>query len=342
MNDEIYVVAELSDGRILPATHETLAFARGLAAIDPISIRMILPHTDKSSSARELAQKTGLDVIVLAGPDLESYNAEVWVSALASLLAERKPRYVCIPHTSRGCDFAPGLAIRMGAACITAVEGVRRCQGAVCFTRSIFNGKIGMNLVLQTDCAVLTVLPGTFDTQKLSEEYPLCSPAPGTTPHESSEALVEVFPAAARARRIRTLAVIPEMDSDLELTLADVIVSAGRGIGTEEGIEWIRHLAGLFSKSAVGCSRALCDLGWLDYKHQVGLTGKTVAPKLYMACGISGAVQHVAGMRTSKTIVAVNKDPQAAIFRVADIGIVEDLTTFIPLLLETVRDRNLL
>jgi electron transfer flavoprotein alpha subunit len=127
---------------------------------------------------------------------------------------------------------------------------------------------------------------------------------------------------------------IPAEERDLDLSIADVIVSAGRGIGNEENLALIRQLAGLFSKSAIGCSRTVCDRGWLGYQHQIGLTGKTVSPKLYIACGISGAIQHVTGMSGSKYVVAVNKDPGAAIFQVADVGIVEDLTIFIPLVID--------
>jgi electron transfer flavoprotein alpha subunit len=121
---------------------------------------------------------------------------------------------------------------------------------------------------------------------------------------------------------------------DAPITEAEVIVSAGRGIRKKENLELIERLAGLFSRSAVGGSRSVCDLGWLEYSRQVGITGKTVAPKLYIACGISGASQHIAGMKDSQLIIAINSDPGAAIFSIADYGIVEDLTTFIPLVIE--------
>jgi electron transfer flavoprotein alpha subunit len=132
------------------------------------------------------------------------------------------------------------------------------------------------------------------------------------------------------------------MHHDSTLKDAEVIVSAGRGVGKKENIALIKELAALFPRSAVGASRQACDLGWLEYKHQVGTTGQTVAPKLYIACGISGAIQHVSGMKKAQNIIAINNDPHAAIFHVAHICIVEDLVSFIPLLIEELKGLELL
>jgi electron transfer flavoprotein alpha subunit len=345
MNDEILVIAELSDGRVLPVTYELITFARALAGDDSAAVHIMAAGREVQALARDLAHETSMDVVALEGDALDPYNAETWMSALTPRIAARKPRYICIPHTSRGCDFAPGLAVRLGAACITAVEDFRRQDGIVSFARSIYNGKIRMHIAPQTDVTVLCVLPGAFKAATEYQGIPDPLPLPGMKQDEyfqdpGSSGQVEVLKSQDRPQKIRTLGLIPIAALDLDLALADVIVSAGRGIGAGENLEWIRRLAGLFSKSAVGCSRAVCDLGWLDHKHQVGLTGRTVAPKLYIACGISGAVQHIAGMRGSRFIIAINTDPRAAIFQVADAGIVEDLTTFIPLVLEQARDLN--
>jgi len=339
MNDEILVIAELSGGRVLPVTYELIAFARALAGDDSTAVHIMAAGRDVEALARDLAHETGMDIVALEGDALEPYNAETWMAALAPRIAERKPRYICIPHTSRGCDFAPGLAVRLGAACITAVEDFRRQDGVMSFARSIYNGKIRTHIAPQTDVAVLCVLPGAFKAAIEYQGIPDPSPLPGMKQDEyfqdpGASGHVEVLKSQDRPQKIRALGVIPSAAQDIDLALADVIVSAGRGIGAGENLELIRRLAGLFSKSAIGCSRAVCDLGWLDHKHQVGMTGRTVAPKLYIACGISGAVQHIAGMRGSRFIVAVNKDPRAAIFQVADIGVVEDMNTFIPLLIE--------
>jgi electron transfer flavoprotein alpha subunit len=339
MNREIIVIAELSDGRLLPVTHELIAFARALAGDDSTAVCVMVPGREVQALACDLAHETGLDIAALEGDGLDPYNAEAWVAALTPRISARNPRYICIPHTSRGCDFAPALAVRLGAACITAVEDLRRQDGVVSFARSIFNGKIRMYMAPQSGMAVLTVLPGASASLKPCHGRSDASPSPGVTDGVFSGAFeqaghVEVIKVSGRPERTRGLGVIAAEIQGLDLAAADVIVSAGRGIGVAENLKWIFRLAALFPKSAVGCSRPVCDQEWLGYKHQVGLTGRTVAPNLYIACGISGAVQHIAGMRDSRFIVAVNKDPRAAIFQVADIGIVEDLNTFIPLLLQ--------
>jgi electron transfer flavoprotein alpha subunit len=368
MDRDIVVIAESTAGRALPATHELVAFARALAeSADRVCI--VLPGRNVEAAAHALARETGADCIALEGDALEPYNAEAWTGALASRLAALKPRYVCLSHTSRGCDFAPALAVRLGAACITAIEGVRRMNGIIGFDRSIFNGKIRMHLAPQTDTAVLTLLPGVFAAAKAADgSSPARSPVDGQRPApvpgmtdgpppeafetdgESPEASavgmrfpvppatagrVDVFPFHGLPQRIRALGVAAAEIQDLDLTLADVIVCAGRGVGSAENIDGVRRLAALFPKSALACSRPVCDLGWMDYRHQVGLTGRTVAPKLYIACGVSGAAQHLAGMRGAGFVVAVNKDPHAAIFQVADVGVVEDLAAFIPLLISS-------
>jgi electron transfer flavoprotein alpha subunit len=345
MNREILVIAEMSDGRPASLTHDVIAFARMLAGDDSAALCIMVPGGEIRAFAHDLAHETGLHVVALEGDGLDPYTAEAWMTAMTPRISARKPRYICIPHTSRGCDYAPALAVRLGAACITAVEDLRRQDGMVSFARSSLNGKIRMWLTPQSSMTVLTVLPGACAWMKTCFERHDASPAPGMTDGGLSRTgqqagHVEVLKAFERPERTRGLGVIAaEEIQGLDLATADVIVSAGRGVGDADNLKWILRLAALFPKSAVGCSRPVCDLGWLGYKHQVGLTGRTVTPKLYFACGISGAVQHIAGMRNSRFIVAVNKDPRAAIFQVADVGIVEDLNTFLPLLIEKATHR---
>lgn len=336
MNDEILVIAELSGEKIIPATYETIDFALTFGKISSCTVRLIVLGKDVKTAALKLSQQSGLDVVALADDTLVSYNSAIWTAVLTSFIAKNKPRYVCIPHTSRGADFAPALAVRLGASCVTAAESVMRQNDKMCFARSIFNGKIRMTLAAKTDSAIITVVPGLGERTVKFPRYKPASFADGGAQKVSFPDVEEFLQVMQRPEKVRALGEIPAAAQDLDLTLAEVIVSAGRGIGTQENIELIRRLAGLFAKSALGCSRSLCDLGWLDYKHQIGLTGKTVAPRLYIACGISGAAQHAAGMRGSRLIAAINKDPQAAIFQIADIGIVDDLNVFVPLLLDKV------
>jgi electron transfer flavoprotein alpha subunit len=293
------VIAELFEGCIQPATIESIA--------------------------RELALGSGFDVTALEGEGLNPYSAEAFREALVPVLAAKKPKYICLPHTARGCDLAPGLAIALGAACITAVEGLHEVGESVTFLRSLFKGKVIMETASETETTVLTVLPGAFKKRDL---------APGR------EGDLEVLHTACAPHRTKPLGLAAAGVEQLNLSEAEIIVSAGKGLGNEENLDLLRQLAALFPKAAIGGSRLVCDLGWLGYQHQIGITGKTVAPRLYIACGISGAIQHVSGMQDSQCIVAINKDPHAAIFRVADYIIVEDLLTFIPLLIETSRGKS--
>jgi len=180
---------------------------------------------------------------------------------------------------------------------------------------NIYNGKIELRLAPLSHTTVVTVLPGAFKAEKRKSR----SPGP-----------VEFYSNRAVPKRTRPLGVKRVRQEDAGLAQADVVVAAGRGLGKVENLAMIRKLADLFPRSAVAGSRPICDQGWMDYKRQVGLTGATVSPKLYLACGISGAIQHTTGMQGSGFVVAISTDPDAAIFDMAHVCIVEDLTTFIP------------
>jgi len=365
MERTICVIAEISDGRIPPATDEAVAFARRLSGLTGLKVRILALQPPGSGAADALAAATGLPVTALIGPALVAYGAEAWLAALMPLLESFTPAFICIPHTATGADYAPALAVRLKAACITAVEGCRRDAAAVVFTRSLCKGKLKMAVASTADACVVTLLPGATAAavppnaeratpeEGAAQETPILTaetpggkdPAAGTdTPTGQPQALpdvpVTVVPCVCAPVRTRPLGRIPAPETDLDLNAAEVVVAAGKGLGREENLALIRRLAAIFPKGAVGASRLVCDAGWLPYPHQVGVTGKTVAPRLYLACGISGTIQHVTGMRGSSCIIAINTDPKAAIFQVAHYGIVEDLTTFIPLLLDLVKMRE--
>lgn len=321
---KILVLMEQSGGMISRASYDAVFCAREIGAGDYGRVGLIVTGDDPTPLARKLAKETGLDVTALSSPHLASYNGEVLKKVLATLLRERPPRYLCIPHTATGCDLAPALALRLNAACITGIETVRREGEEIFFLRPVFKGKFYEEVRASAQTTVITVLPGMVKDALLP-----------VSPGE-----ITIVPAAGGPGRIRALGRVAAREDDYDLSLAEVIVAAGRGIGAPENLPLVEALAGLFSRSALGASRAVCDLGWLDHKHQVGITGKIVAPKMYLACGISGTAQHLAGMRGSPCIVAINRDPGAPIFRVAHYGILEDLTTFIPLMLELAGGEN--
>ncbi len=325
MERKLVIVAEHAEGKLKAVTHELVTFARKLQLRVPVGIMMVVLGHDTAGPAYEAAETTGLDVTAIKAPGLESYNCETYKTILGNLLEELNPVYVCIAHTTQGADFAPALAVRLNAACITAVERLYWEDTKVLFIRAIAGGKLEAQVLSTADVTILTVQPGMFKASTPS-------PAPGG---------VRLRTISFSPAKIRNLATRPGMAGDSALSDAKVIVSAGRGIGKKENLEVIYELARVLPRSAVAGSRPVCDIGWLEYKQQVGQTGATVAPNLYIACGISGAMQHVVGMRGSGFIVAINSDPTAAIFNIADVCVVEDLGTFMPSLLqELARRRN--
>lgn len=310
------VIGEIRMGRITQETYEAISFARECSG--GLLPCVLLPGKDVRRAAEELADKTGCPLWILQGDHLETFNAEHYCSAVIEALQGMSHHMVCLPHSSMGLDLAPMLAVKLGAAFIPAVEEV----GGKGFTRAVSAGRYLAEITPQTDLVVVTVQAGA---------YPPYSS--GTGPGGP----IKEIRVSHRETRSRFLEGHDPVHRDSSLKDAEVIVSAGRGIGKKENVELIRELATCFPRSAVGASRPVCDLGWMEHGRQVGSTGQTVAPKLYIACGISGAIQHVAGMKGAHTIVAINTDPDAAIFRVAHICIVEDITTFIPVLVEELK-----
>jgi electron transfer flavoprotein alpha subunit len=319
MRKNIAVIAEHSGDQVKSITYEMVAFAKRIQQATTQTIKVIIIGSDTGDLALEIVKRTGLDVIAAQIPDATSYSSELYCGLLTKLFADILPEYVCIAHTTQGLDYAPALAAKLNAACITGIEDVILKEDRLCFARPLYGGKLTARVVPLAEISILTILPGAFKPAKE------CDTAPGN---------ISVKAMRIRVLRSRALG-IKQAESDTAGILeAKVIVAAGQGIGDKENLGLIQQLASLFSKSAVAGSRIVCDQGWLEYRNQVGITGATVSPQLYIACGISGAIQHVVGMRGSEFIVAINKDPAAAIFQVADICIVEDLTTFIPAFIE--------
>jgi electron transfer flavoprotein alpha subunit len=320
-SQSIVVIAEISEGQVRPITYELAAFACALKNdMTSADIKIVVIGDAISRKCEIIAGKTGLSVFGINVPELNGYNAEVYKYVLAEVLSELRPSHVCAAHSAQGLDFAPGLAVRLGAACVTGVEAIVKLDQGICFRRAVSGGKIMADVHADSQMVVLCVQPGSFTGDSKD------AAAPGTVTKRMMEsASRKSFPCGV-IRKSMDVSAVAE---------ADVIVAAGRGIGDREHLDLIYRLAALFPKSAVAGSRIVCDLGWLDYAQQIGVTGSTVAPNLYIACGISGAIQHISGMRGSGFIAAINTDPKAAIFNVSDVCIVEDLTSFIPILIET-------
>jgi electron transfer flavoprotein alpha subunit len=320
---QIAVIAEHRQGVPTPGTLETLSFARELERLLDLETKIIILGKSIGGLTSGIAGMTGREVIGIEGENLELYNCEAYLAGLEKPLEELDPAYICIPHSAMGYDLAPRLAIRRKSSCITAVEEIAKEGESITFSRSQWNGKIILEMAPLAKRAILTVLPGSWPE---FDEKP------------EKRGAVTISCTTTEVKNSRTTEIKEAKRSGVDLTKAEVIVSVGKGLGKEENLPLIYNLSKLFPKSAVGASRSACDAGWLDYGHQIGITGKTVSPKLYIACGISGSTQHIAGMKGSQMVVAINTDSAASIFSVADYCIVEDIATFIPCVIESYHD----
>lgn len=315
----ILIIIDTISNKPPASSFELVSFAEKLAAIDHMPITIIIAG-ENTREAAEKAALFGHDVIGLDHDDFRYPNPDLLANQVTALIDEIHPAYVCLQHTVRGCQTAARISVPAGFRCITAVESFSLTDNKLSFRRSMYNGKINADLLPGAGQSTVTVLPGAF-------------PIPDMTSKKRPSGNMQIRKTTASSA-YRPLGIRESAEENVRLEESDVIISAGRGIGARENLELVRAVARLFPNAAVGASRTICDLKWLPFAHQVGVTGKTVSPKLYMACGISGAQQHIAGMKGSQMIVAINKDPQAAIFSISDYIIVEDLTTFLPLLIE--------
>ncbi len=281
----------------------------------------------KTDAAVEAAAAHGADkIIVVDGPEYEQYTTDAYTIALCTLVEKYGPTSMLIGATNNGRDLGPRVSCRLKTgltADCTALD-IDEETGNVAWTRPAFGGNL-MATILCPDHRpqIGTVRPGVFKK---------CEPCAA-----HAEIIREDIKVSAEQIRTQVLELLKEMgDENVDLEGAEIIVSGGRGVGGPEGFAPIKALAEVLG-ATVGASRAAVDSGWISHAHQVGQTGKTVGPKLYIACGISGAIQHLAGMSGSDCIVAVNKDPDAPIFDVADYGVVGDLFQVLPVLTEEIK-----
>jgi len=325
MNSQIIIIAEQKNGAIVPITYELIAAAQLLQQLTGAAIRIIMTGSESSDTVRQLSKQSGLDILVINTENQTIPDEFVIKSLPAALFNDLSPVYICMGHNTCGLEAAPGLAVRINAACITGVEKITRQNDSICFTRSLFNDRITTQIIPASKATVLTIQTGIFKPDTI----------------ESGNAgKISTITLPILSDTCRHIGFKNNEADTAALDNAEIIVSAGNGIREEDDLDFIYQLAQLFPKSAVTGSRPICDKKWLKYSQQVGVTGATVKPKLYIACGISGASQHISGMRDSKFIVSMNTDPHAAIFNVSDICIIEDLTTFIPELINAFHESS--
>ncbi|MFH1058212.1 MAG: electron transfer flavoprotein subunit alpha/FixB family protein [Pseudomonadota bacterium] len=315
--DYVLAVAEHAGGRLAPISLELAAAAADLAGRLGLAARVAVLAAEPAPMAAQAAAQCGLPVWAVKVPGLEVFHGEAQGRALAALLARRPAAAVLAGHTTSGLDWAPWLAARLGGAIVSGVERLEGAGEGLRLGRTGHHGKVWEDLRPLAWPLVVTVQPGAFSA---------ADPPAG-------RGAIEALALDAPTARGRVLALREAGGADAGLSQAQVVVAGGRGLGKPENLDLLRRLAGLFSHAALAGSRPICDLGWLGYASQVGQTGATVAPRLYIACGISGARQHTLGMQAAGFIVAINSDPQAAICNLADVCVIDDLTAFIPALL---------
>ena len=320
MANGILVFAEHRAGAFGKTTFEALAAGQQLGASLGQSVSAIVLGTD-AARAQEVAGYKLDKVVSVEHAQLADYTPDGYADALEQAIKTLAPQFVVMPHTYLVRDCAPKLAARFGRDVISDCVRASVADGTVTFARRIFLGKIDADVVPAGESPVFA----TFQSGAYRAEQA-----------ERGTAAVESMPVEVGAVRMKPEAPFQEVKQVVDLTKADVIVAVGRGIKSQENLALIQGLADALG-AELAASRPICDAGWLPIDRQIGSSGQTVAPKLYIALGISGAIQHLVGMKNAGTIVAVNKDPEAPIFDIADYGIVGDLFEVVPVLTEEIK-----
>ncbi|MFZ7754175.1 electron transfer flavoprotein subunit alpha/FixB family protein [Bacillus velezensis] len=323
MGKKVIVLGEIRDGALRNVTFEAIAAGKTISGGgDVIGVLMGKGAADAAS---ELIQYGADKVFTADSPGLTQYTADGYAAVLGDLIENEKPDAVIFGHTSMGKDLSPKLAARFETGLISDSTDVSVTGDNIVFTRPIYSGK-AFEQVISTDPFILaTIRPNNI--QALEKD---------------ASRTGDIEELAAPPADLRTVIeeVVKKTADGVDLSEAKIIVAGGRGVKSKDGFEPLKELAEVLG-AAVGASRGACDADYCDYSLQIGQTGKVVTPDLYIACGISGAIQHLAGMSNSKVIVAINKDPEAEIFKIADYGIVGDLFEVVPLLTQEFKNANI-
>jgi electron transfer flavoprotein alpha subunit len=321
MAETILVIAEQREGKLNRVSFETLAGAQALAKQTGWTLEAAVVGNNIAAVAAEVAKTAVAKVCAIEDHALEQYTPDGFVAALKAFIADRKPKLVLLPHTYQVRDFAPKLAAALGAVLVSDAVGYKYEGGKLLFTRQMFGGKFAADVSLGGDGPWFA----SFQTGAFRGDQVVAGEAP-----------VETVKAGMGAIRTRPEAPFREAKQAVDLTQAEIIVSVGRGIKEQKNIEIAKALADALG-GELAASRPICDAGWLPMDRQVGSSGQTVSPKLYLALGISGAIQHLVGMKGSRNIFAINKDAEAPIFEIADVAVVGNLFEIVPALTEEVK-----
>ncbi len=315
----IWIIAERKANAVTEGTLEAIGAGRVVSGKLKMELAAVILGNGQDSLPANCSDAGADNIYLLDNPLLSQYTSDAYLAALQHLIKLHSPALILIPSTCNGRDLAPKLAGRLKTAYISDVSQIEFADNEIIFHRPIYGGR----LLSQVTCRgekpwIITLRPRAFEKAGAVK----------------NGARVENHIASLSRDSIRTIVKgIKKTQKGLGLTEADIIVSGGRGMKGAENFKMLEELAGIMG-GVVGASGAAVDAGWMPHSAQVGQTGKVVSPKLYIACGISGAPQHLAGMSTSKCIVAINKDPEAPIFQWADYGVVGDLFEIVPMLIE--------
>lgn len=319
MARKIIVLGEVRDGSLRNVSFEAVAAAK--TASEGGEVVGVLIGDSVNALSGELIHYGADRVITVENEKLKQYTPDGYSQALMAVIDAESPEGLIFGHTSLGKDLAPKVAAKLNSGLISDVTGLEIAGGNLVFTRPIYSGKAFEKKIVTDGLVFATIRPNNISPSEKDE----------SRTGEASSLSVDI-------KDLRTIIkeVVRKASEGVDLSEAKVIIAGGRGVKSEEGFEPLNELAKVLN-GAVGASRGACDADYCDYSLQIGQTGKVVTPDLYIACGISGAIQHLAGMSNSKVIVAINKDPEANIFKVADYGIVGDLFEVVPLLTEEFR-----
>lgn len=326
MAGAIWAVAQLEEGKPKGVTFETIAAAQRLGEALGKPVEAVVLGSGASAAAEAVAAKKLDAVRLIDDPKLDPYTPDPYTAAMRRAIEAESPAYVLFPHTYQVRDWVPRLAAALDAGFISDVVALRDDDGTPVFVRQPYQGKLNADCVFSGEgVRIASVQAGAF----LADQA-----AAGDSAAEIVDAGIDLSDVETRTEVEDTF---QEVEDTVDLSRSDVIVAVGRGIGKEENLEIVRELAAALG-GQLAASRPVCDNEWLPMDRQIGSSGQTVAPRLYVAVGISGAIQHLVGMKNSGTIVAINKDPNAPIFAVSDYGIVGDLFEVVPSLTQKVKE----
>jgi len=325
MADTILVVVEQREGKLNRVSWETITAGQAIAAATGWTLEAAVVGAKGGSVAAEVAAKKVAKVYAIESAKLEPYTPDAFAAALKQFLGTNQPKLVLMPHTYQVRDFIPKLVTAMQRTVVSDCVGFKHEGGKLLFTRQMFQGKLSADVSFTSDGPwFATFQNGAFRGDQVEV---------GTAAAPVDVVRVEI---ADGVIRNRPQEIFKEAKQAVDLTQAEIIVSVGRGIKEQKNIDLAKQLADALG-GEIAASRPICDAGWLPMDRQVGSSGQTVAPKLYLALGISGAIQHIVGMKGAKSIIAINKDSEAPIFEIADYAVVGNLFDIVPPLIEEVK-----